>query len=45
MSHLGRPKGTRQEKFSLTPVIPALEDLLKSKVQFLNDCVGADIEK
>ena len=24
MSHLGRPKGTRQDKFSLKPVVPCL---------------------
>jgi len=28
MSHLGRPKGQRNKKFSLSPVTPALEDLL-----------------
>mmetsp|Transcript_6156 Transcript_6156/g.4350 ORF Transcript_6156/g.4350 Transcript_6156/m.4350 type:complete len:90 (-) Transcript_6156:1047-1316(-) len=28
MSHLGRPKGTKQDKFSLSPCVPALEDLL-----------------
>lgn len=32
------------EKHSLKPVVPALEDLLKKKVQFLNDCVGSEVE-
>lgn len=45
MSHLGRPKGVRQEQFSLKPVLPALEDLVGDKVNFLEDCVGASIEK
>ena len=45
MSHLGRPDGSRQEKFSLKPVVPALEDLLQKKVQFLNDCVGSEVER
>jgi phosphoglycerate kinase len=45
MSHLGRPKGTKQEQFSLKPVVPALEDLLKQKVQFLNDCIGDEVQK
>lgn len=45
MSHLGRPKGQRNEKFSLKPVLSPLEDLLKKKVEFLNDCVGSDIER
>ena len=34
MSHLGRPDGQRLEKASLKPVVPALEDLLKRKVDF-----------
>ena len=28
MSHLGRPNGAPSEKFSMSPVVPALEDLL-----------------
>ena len=40
MSHLGRPDGQRVEKHSMKPIVPALEDLLKKKVEFLNDCVG-----
>lgn len=44
MSHLGRPKGQRQDKFSLSPCVPALEDLLQRKVNFLDDCVGTSIE-
>ena len=44
MSHLGRPDGQRVEKHSMKPVVPALEDLLKRKIQFLNDCVGSEVE-
>jgi phosphoglycerate kinase len=41
MSHLGRPKGTGFEKeFSLAPVAQHLQELLKEKVLFLNDCIG-----
>jgi phosphoglycerate kinase len=40
MSHLGRPNGERVEKHSLKPVVPILEDLLKKKVTFLDECVG-----
>jgi phosphoglycerate kinase len=29
----------------MKPVLPALEDLLGKKVQFLNDCVGPEVEK
>ena len=28
MSHLGRPAGSAQPQFSMSPVVPALEDLL-----------------
>jgi phosphoglycerate kinase len=45
MSHLGRPQGMRQDKFSLSPVVPALSDLLQRNVSFLNDCVGDNIER
>lgn len=44
MSHLGRPDGKRIEKFSLKPVAEALQKLLGRPVQFLNDCVGAEVE-
>ena len=45
MSHLGRPNGVRKPEFSMKPVVPALEDLVKRKVQFLDDCVGGDVER
>ena len=44
MSHLGRPDGKRIEKFSLKPVAEALQKLLGRPVQFLNDCVGGEVE-
>ena len=45
MSHLGRPDGKVQEKYSLKPVSEELEKLLDKKVIFLNDCVGPEVEK
>ena len=45
MSHLGRPDGQRNDKYTLNPVIPALEDYMQKKVQFMNDCVGRDVEE
>lgn len=46
MSHLGRPKGTGFEKdFSLLPVAKRLQELLKEKVLFLNDCVGPTVKE
>lgn len=44
-SHLGRPNGEANPKFSLKPVAAELETLLKRKVIFLNDCVGPEVEK
>jgi len=44
MSHLGRPKGFPADKFSLKPVVPALEDLLQRKITFMSDCVGSQVE-
>ncbi len=43
-SHLGRPDGQVSEKFSLKPVADKLAELLGKPVQFLNDCVGAEVE-
>lgn len=45
MSHLGRPDGKPQEKYSLKLVAEELEKLLEHKVLFLNDCVGPEVEK
>ena len=46
MSHLGRPKGVPEEKFSLKHVVPVLEELLGVDVQFANDCIGEEaVEK
>ncbi|KAM5454683.1 phosphoglycerate kinase [Microsporum audouinii] len=44
MSHLGRPDGKVNPKFSLKPVVPELERLLGKQVTFLNDCVGKEVE-
>lgn len=44
MSHLGRPKGQRNDDFSLQPVADYLGTLLKSKVSFISDCIGADVK-
>jgi len=43
-SHLGRPDGQASEKLSLRPVALKLSELLGKPVQFLSDCVGADVE-
>jgi len=40
MSHLGRPKGGPEDKFSLKHLIKHLSELLGSPVLFANDCIG-----
>jgi phosphoglycerate kinase len=40
-SHLGRPKGAPDPKYSLAPVAKTLEELLERQVEFAGDCVGA----
>ncbi|KAK5076462.1 phosphoglycerate kinase [Lithohypha guttulata] len=45
MSHLGRPDGKRNAKYSLKPVVSVLEEKLGKKVTFTDDCVGPDVEK
>lgn len=39
-SHLGRPKGKRNPKYSLQPVAKRLSELLGQDVKFVNDCIG-----
>jgi phosphoglycerate kinase len=43
-SHLGRPKGGPDPKYSLAPVAKALAELLERPVAFAGDCVGSDAE-
>ena len=44
-SHLGRPKGKVDKKFSLAPVASRLGELLEKEISFLNDCLGPEVEK
>jgi phosphoglycerate kinase len=43
-SHLGRPKGKVNPKYSLAPVAARLKELLGKPVEFAADCVGVDAE-
>jgi phosphoglycerate kinase len=43
-SHLGRPKGKPEPKYSLRPVAARLAELLGRPVDFAADCVGSDAE-
>jgi phosphoglycerate kinase len=43
-SHLGRPDGKRDPKYTLAPVAGRLSDLLGKPVKFVNDCIGPEVE-
>jgi len=44
-SHLGRPKGQRNMKYSLKPVAEHLSKLIGQPVAFAEDCVGEEAAK
>ncbi len=41
MSHLGRPKGVVDKRYSLLPVVSVLSQMLGCEVKFSNSCVDA----
>jgi len=43
-SHMGRPDGQRQEKFSLAPAAKRLSRLLDKEVTLSPDCIGPEVE-
>ena len=44
-SHLGRPKGKPDAKYSLKPVAERLAQLLGCRVQMASDCIGPEAEQ
>lgn len=44
MSHLGRPDGNKNLKYTLKPVAVELKTLLGKDILFLDDCVGPAVE-
>jgi len=44
-SHLGRPKGQPNPKYSLAMVAKRLQRLLNKEVGFVDDCIGGDAER
>ena len=42
MSHLGRPKGGPEDKYSLKHIISAVEAALGQKINFASDCIGEE---
>ncbi|MDR0340572.1 MAG: phosphoglycerate kinase [Puniceicoccales bacterium] len=45
MSHLGRPDGKKNPKYSLRSVAQELSAMLSRPVLFLDDCLGADVAR
>lgn len=45
MSHLGRPKGGPEEKYSLMHVLDITSKLLNRPMKFVNDCIGDEVKK
>jgi len=45
MSHLGRPKGKINPKYSLKPAAEKLNELLGKNVILAPDCIGEDVKK
>jgi phosphoglycerate kinase len=43
-SHLGRPKGAPDARYSLAPVAPHLAALLGTKVAMAPDCIGPEVQ-
>jgi phosphoglycerate kinase len=44
MSHLGRPKGEANKKYSLAPAAQRLSELLGRPVQMAADCIGPEVQ-
>ncbi len=44
-SHLGRPEGKRNMKFSLAPVAMRLGRYIEKSVALASDCIGPDVKK
>ncbi len=44
-SHLGRPKGGFEEKYSLKPVATRIQEILHEPVVYVKDCIGDEVKK
>lgn len=45
VSHLGRPNGEKNAKYSLKHIVSRTEEILGSKITFVEDCVGEPVKK
>ncbi|MCX7641077.1 MAG: phosphoglycerate kinase [Elusimicrobiales bacterium] len=44
ISHLGRPKGKIEPKYSLKPLVEYVEKIMGAKTYFVEDCIGQSCE-
>ncbi len=44
ISHMGRPKGQRVEKYSMAPAAKRLSRLISKEVKLAGDCIGDEVE-
>ena len=45
VSHLGRPKGEKNDAFSLRHIVAKTAEVLGTKVTFVEDCIGESVEQ
>ncbi len=45
MSHLGRPKGQRNDRMSLKHICEKVSEIIGVQVKFVDDCVGEKVEQ
>lgn len=45
ISHLGRPKGKVDPKYSLRPLVETIQTIMGVKTYFVSDCIGEEVEK
>jgi len=45
MTHIGRPKGQFNEKYSVKHIVPYLSKLFEQEVKFPGDCIGSEVTK
>lgn len=45
MSHLGRPKGVAEDKYSLRHIVSAVSEVLGLPIQFVAECVGDTVSE
>ncbi|WP_158961977.1 phosphoglycerate kinase [Myroides fluvii] len=44
VSHLGRPKGEKNDAYSLRHIVAKTEEVLGTKVTFVEDCIGESVK-